>query len=268
MVVEAFADQAEGLRRLMAQDFVRTVAFVSGTPALASAGLVAGVARALAGLQHQVLVVDEAADGGRLAHALGILPRYDLQHALAGQRPLHEVLAQDRQGVRFLSALHGLQGLAGVTGSAFIDHFHAQVKPLDTLLVQTRPGVLPATLAAADAAQEVIVLAGPGRAALTQAYSLIKLLHQQQGRRRFRILAHSVRSALEGRAVFERLVQVAGQFLEVSLDDMGAFPALAGPQQQLQEFARLAGLVTQWPYPRDTGGSLQAFLGRLTVRRQ
>ena len=61
-------------------------------------------------------------------------------------------------------------------------------------------------------------------ASITDAYAIIKLLNRDYGHQRFRVLANMVRSAQEGRDLYNKMCRVTDRYLDVTPSFMGAIP--------------------------------------------
>ena len=95
----------------------------------------------------------------------------------------------------------------------------------DFMLIDTAPGIDDNVLYLNAAAQEILVLVTPEPSSLTDAYAIIKVLNQKHQETRFSILCNQVKDEQEAMRVYQRLSDVADQFLCVSLDYRGYIPA-------------------------------------------
>lgn len=116
-------------------------------------------------------------------------------------------------------------------------------------------------------------------ASMTDAYAIIKLLNKEYGDTRFRILANMVRTAQEGRDLYNKMCAVTDRYLDVTLSFMGAIPyddnfkkaiksqkpvITAFPRSKAaQAFKNLARKVDTWPLPQGANGQMQFFVERL-----
>src|SRR5690606_6788944 len=78
---------------------------------------------------------------------------------------------------------------------------------------------------------------------LTDAYALIKVLNQRHRENHFSIVTNMVKDEAEGRAVFQKISDVAAKFLCVSLDYKGYVPS----DLILRQANRSQQLVVQTP---------------------
>ena len=149
----------------------------------------------------------------------------------------------------------------------------------DMLLIDTSTGISSNTLSFATAAQEIIVVVSPEPSSIADAYATIKVLSNDYGEKRVRLLVNMARTTLDARAVYRKLSLVTQKFLNVSVDYLGGvllddfLPAAVHRQKAVvelypravssQEFTRLALQISQWPRPSHPKGSVQFFWRRL-----
>jgi flagellar biosynthesis protein FlhG len=152
---------------------------------------------------------------------------------------------------------------------------------LDALVVDTAAGISGSVCNFAEAAQEVIVVVCNEPTSITDAYALIKVLSREHGVERVQVLANSVRSAHEGRELFEKLARVSERFLDVTLGYMGAVPfddwlrrSVQKQQAVMQAFPSapssaairaVARKLEQLALPTGPRGNLEFFVERLVA---
>lgn len=281
-MAEVLQDQAEGLRRLLARDSVRVVTLTSGRTGVGKTNIVINLALALAKRGRHVLVLDEQQGEGGTESLLGLSARYDLMHVIRREKSLEEVMLHGPEGVSIVSAGKGLRALAGLGQEDqdwLIQSFRQVSKSVDVVLVDAVAGIASNVLPLPLASQEIVIVVSQHPSSITDAYALIKVLNQNFAIRRFHILASKVHSAAEAQGLFRNMADVAGRFLDVSLDFMGfvptdeklkqsarisrpvvdAFPAAASAKA----IRNLAEAMEQWPYPAGEDGCLESFMQRL-----
>ncbi len=277
-------DQAEGLRRLLGRDALRVVTVVSGKPRTGQTSVVANLACALAGQGKSVLVIDEGIGADSCAARLGLAPRIELLQVLKGQAPLAQALLPYNDAIHVLPAREGLRRLPDLTPDA-----HGQLaralqalpwKP-DIALIDLAADRTHRTLPAASAADAVLVVLGPGHAAITQAYSLIKQLAQEFGLRQFHLLAAKTKDDAEATAIYNNMAEAATRYLHARLHGLPPIPLddaikragkLGKPAVETfpeapasHAYRVLAQAVALLPAARPEGGHLEGFLHRLIM---
>ena len=280
--IEQQTDQAQGLRRAMQKRPTRVIAVCSGKGGVGKTNVSVNLAIALAAEGKQVMLLDADLSLGNVDVLLGLRPRLNLSHVIDGRCRLEEVVTVGPRNIRLLPAGSGERNLIdlGERGHAgLISAFSDPMFDCDVLLVDTAAGISRSVLTFARAAQEVVVVLCDEPASITDAYALIKVLNRDHGCHRFRILANMVRNAREGQQVFLKLLEVSAQFLDVSLDFMGAIPfddcVHKAVQRQtavfeafpgspvVQAFKNLARATDKWKSADEPSGHLEFFVERL-----
>ncbi len=181
----------------------------------------------LAQLGQDVLLFDADLGLANVDVALGLKPKVDIQHVIAGERTLDEVLLKGPEGVRIIPASSGVARMASLsaTEQAGLVHAFSELRqPVNTLIVDTGAGIDNTVLTFTAACQEVVVVICDEPTSLTDGYALIKVLNQQCDVKRFQILTNMVDNELQGRQLFEKLCKVADRFLDVHLGYLGSVP--------------------------------------------
>lgn len=218
-------DQADGLRRLLGNRGPQVVAFASGREACGRTTLLVQSAAALAAAGHGVVLVDENPAPDNALAAFGLAARYDLLHALRGERPLRQVMVAAAPGVAVVPAARAV-GELDRPSETVRRRLSACMREIQEgagfVLIDcaTRRGGQLSALAA-GARHLAVVVAAQG-AAITNAYALIKRMARDHGRDSFQIVITRARSPEEARAIFGNMRRVAGGHLGVRLDFLGA----------------------------------------------
>jgi flagellar biosynthesis protein FlhG len=261
---------------------VRVIAVTGGKGGVGKTSVAVNLAAASARRGRRVLLLDGDLGLANADVLLGLSPVCTLADVLAGDRTLEEVLIETPQGFHLLPGASGSAELAQLpreTHLAFVQAFSALPLALDTLIVDTAPGLAHGVLELVQASQQVLVVLCDEPASLTDAYALVKVLSRSRGVRRFRVLANQVRSDQAGRELFERFARVTDRFLDVALEFAGVVPADEAVRRSVREqrtvlegypgspaaraFKKLATLADTWPVPAGPRGNIEFFAERL-----
>lgn len=230
-------DQAEGLRRLLAQDSPHIITVASGSMGAGKTSAVINLAIALARRGKDVLVIDENAGANNLAGTLGLSAHRDLLDVIRRDKALDEVIISGPDGIRLLPAGRGMPVL-GKLGSHdqthLIDCFGDFDQPTEVVLIDAAPGRASRMLSLNFSDHEIVVVVSPEPASITAAYALIKHISGDCGVRRFRVLVNRVGIEAEAQLIFDNMAGVALRYLAVSLDFMGFIP----PDDKLRQSNR------------------------------
>ncbi len=275
-------DQASGLRRMVNPEPIRAIAVTGGKGGVGKTNVSVNLGVAMSELGHRVMLLDADLGLANIDVVLGLHPKYDISHVMRGERSLEEVVVQGPSGMRIIPGASGIQAMAEMgpaEHAGLIRAFSDLAGDVDTLIVDTAAGISDTVLSFSRASHEIVVVVCDEPASITDAYAIIKLLNRDYGHQRFRILANMVRSAQEGRDLYNKMCRVTDRYLDVALSFMGAIPyddnlrkavrtqrpvVQAFPRSRVaQGFRNLARKVETWPRPRGASGQVQFFVERL-----
>jgi flagellar biosynthesis protein FlhG len=264
---------------------VKVMSFTSGKGGVGKTHIVVNLAYALQRLGARVMVLDADLGLANVDVLLGLAPHFNIQHVLAGQKTLADVLVAGPAGMIILPASSGVQDLVQLTEGqrlqllAELDALETQV---DFLLVDTGAGISANVMYFNMAAQEIVVVVTPEPTSMTDAYALMKVLSTKYAEKNFKVMLNAVANAAEAKEVFRRLSTVAERFLNISLDYLGfvvydaAFSQAVRQQKPLLElypasvaagcFRDLAQRVLETPGGGHNKGNIQFFWQRLLTR--
>jgi flagellar biosynthesis protein FlhG len=233
-------DQAEHLRQLAnvawaekartasaGAKATRIIAVSSGKGGVGKTNVVVNTALAMAKQKRKVLILDADLGLANIDVVMGITPRFNLQHVISGQKSIREVVVDDERGVQVISGGSGLADLANLNDSqrdTLIGSLAELETMADVLLVDTGAGIGPNVLQFILAAQELIVVTTPEPTAITDAYSLIKVVSRLSSDVSLKLLVNQVRTAQEAEEITNNIVGVAKRFLHLDIGTYGSLP--------------------------------------------
>ena len=91
----------------------------------------------------------------------------------------------------------------------------------DYMIIDTGAGVSQNVLSFVLAADEVIVVTTPEPTAITDAYGIIKSIAAQVPDKSIKLIVNRVQSVSEGKRVAQRVINIAGQFLNIKVENLG-----------------------------------------------
>ncbi|MDE2365429.1 MAG: AAA family ATPase [Betaproteobacteria bacterium] len=283
-MTDPIRDQAEGLRRLLMQDFVRIVTITSGNAGTGKTTTVINLAAFLAQNGKNVLVIDENIGANNLAATLGLSSQRDLLDVIRRDKLLDQVLVACGEGLQILPAGRGMRVLDKLTAgdqAHLIGCFADLDQPMDVVLIDAAPGRSSRLLPLDFAGHELLVVVSPEPASITSAYALIKhIKSQHHHRQRFHVLVNKAGAEAEARVIFDNMASAAMRYLEVSLDFLGfippdgklclgravaeAFPAAVSAAA----FRCAAESLTNWPTQKGESRRLERFMQCLLQSNQ
>lgn len=266
-------DQAAGLRRLLGQTGFQVITVMSGQQGAGKTAATANLAVALARSGRDVLIVDQAAHGEGAAAALGLTPRHDVSDVIEGRCTLESLILDGPDNVKVLPIGGGFTRLGRLSErdqAELAQSFNQLQCGVDVVLVDMEEATDPDALPLGLAASEIMVVLPPGNQAITEAYTLVKRLALNFGKRQFRLLLNRMGSAEQAQALARNFAHTAERYLGVSIDYLGyiavderlsraghlrtsvvdAFPVAVSTSQ----FRKLAEGLLRWPQPPSLGG--------------
>lgn len=275
-------DQAAGLRRMSHSHAAKVVAITGGKGGVGKTATAVNLGTALARIGRNTMLLDADLGLANVDVLLGMKARRNLEHVLAGQCPLEDVVVTTPAGLRVVPASSGNFSMATLSRrehAGLIHAFNQLVEPLDVLLIDTAAGVGDGVVTFSEAAQRVVVMVCDEPAALTDAYGLIKVLSRRQPGCRFEIVANMVETAVQGRELYEKLMRVAHRFLGVTPAYFGYVPNDEYLRQSIRRqttvveafpnspsaraFQRLAVALDGWVPQAQARGGVEFFMERL-----
>ncbi len=274
-------DQAAGLRRLNEHKPVQVISVTGGKGGVGKTTVSLNLAIALSKLGREVMVLDADLGLANVDVLLGLRPRHNLGNVLEGTAALEDIILEGPAGVKLVPATSGLSQMTQLSSAehaGLIHLFEELPYGLDALVIDTAAGISNSVVSFSRAAREIVVVVCDEPASITDAYAFMKLMHRENDRHRFRILANMVHSAAQGRELFTKLLRVSERFLSVSLDYMGAIPFDDVMRKSIQRqravvdayprsksalaFKKLATTADRWPIG-TASGQLEFFLEQL-----
>lgn len=220
-------DQATNLRRLVLESDgvrrTRTIAITSGKGGVGKTSFAVALAIALARDGSRVTLLDADLGLANVNVILGIIPKYNLYHVIKGKKKLKDIVIEVPEGFKIIAGASGFHQLANLEAKQRQDFIEA-VSDLgedDYMIVDTGAGISQNVLSFVGAADEVIVVTTPEPTAITDAYGIIKSIVSQAPDKPVRLVVNRVQTVSEGKKVAERVINIAGQFLNIKVENLG-----------------------------------------------
>ncbi|MEO1202175.1 MAG: MinD/ParA family protein [Pseudomonadota bacterium] len=276
------ASQADNLRRAMRHRAPKVLAVCSGKGGVGKTNVAANLAIALGTLGRNVCLLDADVSLANVDVLLGLQPRYNLSHVVAGEADLDATILRGPGDIRIVPASSGnfcMTDLPAAAQAGLIQAFGDLSDQPDVLVVDTAAGISSAVARFVQAAQHPIVVLRDEPASLTDAYALIKVFSENYGVRRFQVVTNYSSSTAAGQKLFRKLVRVTDTYLDVVLRHLGDIPADRYVLRSVQEqravvdayplsaagraFRRLGRAADALPAKREAAGGIEFFFERL-----
>lgn len=261
---------------------IQVVAVTGGKGGVGKTNVSVNLSLALTQMGRRTTLLDADLGLANVDVLLGLKPRHTLKDVLDATCSMHDVIVNGPMDLKVVPAASGLQEMVKLgprEHAGLISAFSEIAHNMDVLIVDTAAGIADDVLSFLCAAQEVVVVVCNEPTSITDAYALIKILNQQYGISKIRVVANMVRDEADGVAVYNKLQHVTDRFLDVALLHAGSIPQdeqlrravqkqravldLYPASKSAQAFRKLAQEVDSWPIPTTPTGHLEFFVERL-----
>lgn len=212
------SDQAATLRSLVGatSHFAKVITFSSGKGGVGKSNLLCNLSIQLAGLGHRVAILDMDLGLANLDILLGLSPRFNLSHVMAGQKSLTDIICPGPNDIMFVPGASGVSRLANLRPDereSLIEKFAELETMADLIMVDTGAGLSDNVLHFALASNSLIVVTTPEPTARMDAYALIKTIMNKNPNLPVYVILNEAHSPREAEQVFRSLSQVCKQHL-------------------------------------------------------
>jgi flagellar biosynthesis protein FlhG len=176
---------------------------------------------------ERVLLLDGDLGLSNVDVVLGLKARYNIKDVLDGHAALRDIILEGPHGVHIIpsgSGISSLTALSHVQKQILLDQTRDIEGAYDTIFIDTGAGISDCVMHFNRLADRVIVVTTPEPHAMTDAYAMIKVLHEQTDHPHIFLLINQARSRDESLKVFSRLSEVSQRFLQLKIFHLGHVP--------------------------------------------
>lgn len=224
-------DQAANLRRLVLQQNnnnssssrTRIIVITSGKGGVGKTSFAVSLSIALAQDGKSVTMIDADLGLANINVILGIIPKYNLYHVIKGKKKLKDIIIEVPEGIKIIAGASGFHQLANLETKQRED-FISSISELandDYLIIDTGAGISQNVMSFILASDEIIVVTTPEPTAITDAYGIIKTIASHSSEKQIKLIVNRAESVTEGQRVAQRVINIAGQFLNVKVENLG-----------------------------------------------
>lgn len=225
-------DQAEKLRLLMKKNIALSAklkhsigiyTIASGKGGVGKTNVVVNLAIALQKRGKRVLIIDADLGMANVDVILGIYPQSTLYDVLFRGRSFKETIINGPEGIKILPGGSGIMEMATLSleKQEAIAHEFLTLEDIDIILIDTGAGISKNLLSFITFSQELIIVTTPEPTALTDAYSVIKVLANYKLKKKIRIIINKCPNEISAINTFEKLQKTTDAFLKVHLESIG-----------------------------------------------
>ncbi len=226
-------DQAETLREIMRRreqgeeegKRTRIITVASGKGGVGKTNVATNLALSYAALGKKVILMDADLGLANVNVVLGVIPKYNLYHVIRKQKKMSDILMDTDYGIRIVAGASGFAKIANLTEEerqVFVEELQ-HLSEADIIIIDAGAGVSNNVIAFVAAADEAIIVTTPEPTAITDAYGIIKIIATEIDNLNLglKLIVNRVKSVTEGKKVAERVINIAGQFLNLKIDYLG-----------------------------------------------
>ena len=218
-------DQAKKLRELMDQARSRrTIAIASGKGGVGKSNVALNLSILLSAAGNRVALVDADLGLANLDVLIQTDVRANLSHVIADRRELEDIVIDLPSGVQFVPGASGLGKLAQLSEfqrAQLLQELTALEADNDIVVIDLGAGIGPTVMQFATSADMLVVVTTPEPTAITDAYAVIKVASQSKFEGQITLLVNFASDRYEARTTYQRISDVARQFLNTKLFDGG-----------------------------------------------
>jgi flagellar biosynthesis protein FlhG len=208
-----------------ARKATRIIAVSSGKGGVGKTNIAINLALAYAQAGKKVIVMDADLGLANVNVVLGVIPRYNLYHLIRKQKSLSEILVDTAYGIKIIAGASGFSKIANLTEDERRDFISelAALSNADILIIDCAAGVSNNVISFIAAADDALIVTTPEPTAITDAYGIIKIIATEIENLDLglKLVVNRVKSVVEGKRVAERVINIAGQFLNLKVDYLG-----------------------------------------------
>lgn len=228
-------DQAKQLREKVQQKKpkkerrqTRIIAVTSGKGGVGKSNFALNFALSLVQQNKKVLIFDVDLGFANIDVLLGKAPRETIATMIEKDLSVRDIIEEGPNGLLFISGGTGFNDLFQMD-KVKLDKFLKELSTLqgavDYIILDTGAGLSYENLRFILAADDVILVTTPEPTSITDAYSVVKMVHAKDQNVHMKLVVNQCTSEKEGKETAENFRKVAEQFLNIQIGSLGLLPS-------------------------------------------
>jgi len=171
----------------------------------------------------QVMILDADLGLANVDVVLGIYPKLTLYDVILKGKSLKDAIVYGPSGIRVIPGGSGIIEMTKLDKDSqkkLMEQFE-DMGDIDVLLIDTGAGISMNQLSFITFSQEVILVTTPEPTAITDVYSVIKIISELKIKRKIKLITNMVQNDKLGKLAYTKLNETAKKFLDVEVDYMG-----------------------------------------------
>lgn len=227
-------DQASNLREIVKEREVtgkektgltaRIITVTSGKGGVGKTSLTVNIAASIARQGKKVLVIDADLGLSNVEIMLGVTPSYTIKDLIKNNKDIDDILIKGPFNIDFISGGNGfleLTELSDVEREEILVKLKKIDELYDIILIDTGAGISKNVITFLTVADEILVITTSEPTALTDAYSIIKIVKEKKENPNISIIVNRVKDTIEYKEASSILLNTAKRFLGLNLTSLG-----------------------------------------------
>jgi MinD-like ATPase involved in chromosome partitioning or flagellar assembly len=265
-----------------------TLAVTGGKGGVGKTQVALNLALVLAKQGYRTLLLDGDAELANVNVMLGVYPGMTLEHVVLGERTLDEVLLPVTENLDLLPGASGVPGcleMGDRDRENFLENLANLEQRYDRVIIDTAAGLTSQALHMVAAAHLAAIVVTPDPTSMTDAFSLVKVLHRKGYRRTPIVIVNMARGATEAQTIYRRFSAAVSRYIGVQLHYLGAIwrdetiaqsittqrpvAMMAQEDPSCRQFWTLADMLSvRWSQGVPPANGFARYWARLVSRRQ
>ncbi|WP_151735113.1 MinD/ParA family protein ['Paenibacillus yunnanensis' Narsing Rao et al. 2020] len=227
-------DQAQSLRQLVSGQAprrapgdgptARIITVCSGKGGVGKSNFTLNFALALKNMGKNVLLFDADIGMANIDVLMGITPKFNLYHLLKREAEIGQIISAGPQELPFIAGGSGMDELFSLS-EGDLEYFTSQVTQIadkmDYILFDTGAGLSKETMKFISSADDCLVVTTPEPTAITDAYALMKVVHNTHPETVFKLIVNQAGDEREARLTSDKIRMAASRFLQLDIPFLG-----------------------------------------------
>lgn len=227
-------DQAQSLRQLVSSrdpkrepgsgPTARIITVCSGKGGVGKSNFTLNFALALKAMGRRVLLFDADIGMANIDVLMGVTAKYNLYHLLKREADIAQIIQNGPGDLPFIAGGSGMDELFSLSESD-LNYFTAQIAQIadtmDFILFDTGAGLSKETLKFITSADDCLVVTTPEPTAITDAYALMKVVHNSHPDVSFKLIVNQAGDEKEARNTGDKIRMAASRFLQLDIPFLG-----------------------------------------------
>lgn len=227
-------DQAANLRRIVSEkrdirrsrksNSARIISITSGKGGVGKTSISVNLAASMAKLGKKVLIIDADLGLSNVEIMLGVTPSYNLKHVITSKKEIEQIIINGPFNIDFISGGNGfleLAELSDIEREEILIKIQKLDELYDIIIVDTGAGISKNVTSFLEISDEVLVVATSEPTALTDAYSIVKVISEGGHGQNLGIIINRVNNRSEHEQASGVLINTAKKFLKADIKALG-----------------------------------------------